>query len=136
MITTLPSYNDILREVYSVTEEVAEKNNIEIYGYFPKFTDIQDTSIYIVAGEHSITGEYTTKLNDGFVLNYRIHMWSRTKGYRETNNITEELIKNNLVLKNRPNLNIVNSELADMSSITEDDNVIHVIININYFVMR
>jgi hypothetical protein len=132
MIKTLPFYTDLLSDLYAKVEKVAKRNKAKCYGYWPEFDEVKDDTTYIIAGENNIISEFTAKNNDGYILRYTMHIFSRYKGYKKVNNIKADLLSSGLLM----NEDVVYSELNNSSSIIEEAGVTHTIIAIDYYIMR
>jgi hypothetical protein len=132
MIKTLPYYTDLLSDLYSKVKSVADKNKAKCYGYWPEFDEVKDDTTYIVAGEHNIISEFTAKNNDGYILRYTIHIFSRYKGYKKVNKLEADLLSSGLLI----NDSVSYSEINNSHSIIEEAGVTHTVIAIDYYIMR
>lgn len=132
MISTLPYYNEILVDIHNIVKKIADKRKIKCYGYWPHFDEIKETDTYIITGQHTIVNEFAGKHNDGYILRYTIHIFSRYKGYKKVNSIQNEILDNNIF-----NIEgVAYGELAGTDSIIEDGEVAHVVINLDYYILR
>lgn len=136
MISSLPKYKEILEALYTIVNNTATSKSVKAYGYFPRFDDVKGLKAYVVCGASNIPSEFNSKTCDGYVLSYSIHIWSFNKTYIENVDFISELMNNNITLNNRQSdLNVLYSEIVEVRHITEDDNITHSVMTINYYVM-